>query len=194
MALNCAYQSLTREILAMMTSLLRNAIRHTGPLWRESTNHSANFNWNRSLSGWLGNRERDVLGVSTVLPQSCSGGLYERSQSCRYRHGVWRNCYIWVSVLTSLQWRHKEHDRVSNHQHHDCLLNRLFRRWSKKTSKLRVTGLCAGNPPGTGEFPAPMASNAEHVSIWWRHHVFGGVNRINILLQCMFLCSWLLRA
>ena len=24
--------------------------------------------------------------------------------------------------------------------------------------------------PGTGEFPAQMASNAENVSIWWRHH------------------------
>ena len=40
-----------------------------------------------------------------------------------------------------------------------------------KTSKLRVTGLCAGSSPGTGEFPAQMASNAENVSIWWRHHV-----------------------
>ena len=46
------------------------------------------------------------------------------------------------------------------------ILNRLFRRRSKKTSKLRVTGLCAGNSPGTGEFPAQMASNAENVSIW----------------------------
>ena len=24
---------------------------------------------------------------------------------------------------------------------------------------------------GTGEFPVEMASNAENVSIWWRHHV-----------------------
>ena len=39
-----------------------------------------------------------------------------------------------------------------------------------KTSKLRVTGLCAGNSPMTGEFPAQMATNAENVSIWWRHH------------------------
>ena len=39
------------------------------------------------------------------------------------------------------------------------------------TSKLRVTGLCVGNSPGTGEFPAQMASNAENVSMWWRHHV-----------------------
>ena len=71
----------------------------------------------------------------------------------------------------TLQWRHNEHDSVSNHQLHDCLLNRLFGRRSKKTSKLRVTGLCAGNSPGTSEFPAQMCSNAENVSIWWRHHV-----------------------
>ena len=51
------------------------------------------------------------------------------------------------------------------------LLNRLFRRRSKKTSKLRFTGLCVGNSPETGEFPAQMASNAKNVSIWWRHHV-----------------------
>ena len=41
---------------------------------------------------------------------------------------------------------------------------------SKRISKLRVTGLCAGNSPVTGEFPAQRASNAEKVSIWWRHH------------------------
>ena len=41
----------------------------------------------------------------------------------------------------------------------------------KKTLKLCVTGLCVGNSPVTGEFPAQMASNAENVSIWWRHHV-----------------------
>ena len=75
-------------------------------------------------------------------------------------------------VITSLQWRHNEHDSVSNHQPHDCLLNRLFGRRSKKTSKLRVTGLCAGNSPVTGEFPAQRASNAGNDSIWWRHHVW----------------------
>ena len=72
-----------------------------------------------------------------------------------------------------LQWRHNGRDNVSNHQPHDCLLNRLFKRRSKKTWKLRVTGLCAGNSPGTGEFPAQMASYAENVSIWWRHHAIG---------------------
>ena len=77
-----------------------------------------------------------------------------------------------------LQWRHNGHDSVSNHQLHHCLLNRLFRRGSKKTSKLRVTGLCVGNSPGAGEFPAQMASNTENVSIWWRHHVKDLINSL----------------
>ena len=51
-----------------------------------------------------------------------------------------------------------------------CLLNCRPRRRSKNTLKLHVTGLCAGNSPVTGEFPAQKASNAENISIWWRHH------------------------
>ena len=73
-------------------------------------------------------------------------------------------------INNTLHWHHNGHNSVSNHQPHDCLLKRLFRRTSKKTSKLRVTGLCAGNSPGTGELPAQMASNTENASIWWRHH------------------------
>ena len=72
----------------------------------------------------------------------------------------------------SLRWRHNGRDGVSSHQPQDCLLKRLFRRRSKKTSKLRVTDQCAGYSPGTGEFPIQMASNAENISIWWRHHEF----------------------
>ena len=67
--------------------------------------------------------------------------------------------------IDPLYWRHNDHDGVSNNQHHGCLLKRLFRRRSKKTSKLRVTGLCVG-------FPAQRASYAENVSIWWRHHAW----------------------
>ena len=66
-------------------------------------------------------------------------------------------------ITQILQWRHNESDGVSNHRRHDCLLNRLFRRRSKKTSKPRVTILCE-------EFLAQKASNAENVFIWWRHH------------------------
>ena len=72
---------------------------------------------------------------------------------------------LWPSWNIALQWRHNGRDGVSNHQSHDCLLNRLFRRRSKKTFKLRVAGLCKGNSPVAGELPAQMANNAENVSI-----------------------------
>ena len=53
--------------------------------------------------------------------------------------------YLWCFQDSgSLRWRHNGRNSVSNHQPHDCLLNPLFRRRSKKISKLRVTGLCAG--------------------------------------------------
>ena len=71
---------------------------------------------------------------------------------------------IWVITMC-----HNERDGISHHQPYDCLLNRLFIRRSKKTSKLRVTGLCVWNSLGTGEFPAQMVSTAEKVSIWWHH-------------------------
>ena len=70
----------------------------------------------------------------------------------------------------SLRWRHNGRDGVSNHQPHDCLLKRLFRRRLKKTSKFRVTGLSEGSSPVTGVFPTQRASNTANVSIWWRHH------------------------
>ena len=80
----------------------------------------------------------------------------------------------------TLQWRHNGRGCISNHQPNGCLLNRLFRRRWKKTSKLRVTdvGVCVcvfgggggGGGVHRGGFPAQRASNAENISIWWRHH------------------------
>ena len=80
----------------------------------------------------------------------------------------------WIALLQ----HHNGHDGVSNHQPRDCLFNRLFRRRSKKTSKLRVTRLCVGNSPEIGEFPAQMAGMAENYFIWWRHH---GLKPISII-------------
>ena len=74
----------------------------------------------------------------------------------RAGHTVVMDRYNYGDVIMS-----RHNGDVSNHQPHDCLLNRLFTRWSKKTSKFRVTGLCVGNSPVTGEFPAQNASNAE---------------------------------
>ena len=78
-----------------------------------------------------------------------------------YRSIVHLSLFVCPLAVTPLQWRLNGCDGVSNHQPHHCSLNRLFRRRSKKTSKLCITGLCAGNSPLTGEFPAQMAGNAE---------------------------------
>ena len=82
---------------------------------------------------------------------------------------VQRHYFLFHFQSIPLQWRHNECDGVLNHQRFDCLHIRLFRRRSK-TSQLRVTGLCEGNSPLTGEFPVQRANNAENVPIWWRHH------------------------
>ena len=88
-------------------------------------------------------------------------------------------CFNKQLICQSLQWRHNGRGGVSNHQPNDCSL----RRRSKNTAKLRVTGLCAGNSPVT------KASNAENVSIWWRHHVIlDGVALIE--RQCNVTVPW----
>ena len=67
------------------------------------------------------------------------------------------------------------------------------RRRSKKTSKLRVTGLCAGNSPMTVKFPSQRASNAENVSIWWRHRITGDISILTFLNEIvlfLFIFLW----
>ena len=78
--------------------------------------------------------------------------------------------YVCSRPSLSLSWRHNGRVCVSIHRCLVCVFSRFFRRRSKKISKLRVTGLCYGNPPVTGRFPSQRASNAESVSIWWRHY------------------------
>ena len=86
-----------------------------------------------------------------------------------------------------LQWRHNQRDGASNHQPHDCLLNRLFRQRWKKTSKLRVTGLSA-----------PRVSHAENISNWWRHHALGNddmanhyrTGQIHTVCKVLIYCGW----
>ena len=47
-----------------------------------------------------------------------------------------------------------------------------------------------GNSPVTGEFVAPMASNMENVSIWWRHH---GDFRSCLMWYWTALLTWMIR-
>ena len=94
-----------------------------------------------------------------------------------YTRVVIIHALLWFGRVThilhcSLQLRHNERGGVSNHRRLHCLLNYCFRRTSRKTPKLRVTGLCVGNSLVTGEFFAQKASNAENVSIWRCHYDF----------------------
>ena len=126
--------------------------------------------WNSNRNQYISIQEYAFENVCKMASFSSWPQWIKSSNIIVQERPWWRFvCYRLVLVNT-LGWRHNGRDNVSNHQPHDCLLNRLFRRRSKKKSKLRVTGLCVGKSPGTGEFPAQMASNAENVSIWWRHH------------------------
>ena len=92
---------------------------------------------------------------------------------------------VWYETPTILLWWHNGLDGVSNYRRLDSLPNRLFKRRSKKISKLCATGLCAENSPVTGEFPAQRASNAANVSIWWCHH---DIIAVYLLVVAVYLC------
>ena len=79
--------------------------------------------------------------LQTVLSNAFLGGKRENLES------------NFTEICSALHWRHNDHNGVSNHQPHGCLLNRLFGRRSKKTSKFRVTGLSVGNSPGPVNSP-----------------------------------------
>ena len=117
------------------------------------------------------NKQKPTLVMSTNAGNH-TGWIIKysiRYQGSQMHHLPWNTHYLfWFPQNITV--RHNENDGVWNHQPYDCLLNRLFRRRSNKTSKLRVTGLCVGNSSVTGEFHAQMACNAENVSIWWHHY------------------------
>ena len=90
-------------------------------------------------------------------------------------------------LIIALQWRHNERDDVSNHQPHDGVLNRLFRRRSKKTSQLRVTGLYAGNHrwPVNSPYKRPVT---------WKMFLFDDVimwYNVSHMLSPVCLCNGL---
>ena len=92
--------------------------------------------------------QKEICNARVVLRSQCISVI-----KLTFYELVNRMCgLLWYFVVQlqckyTLQWRHNGCDGVSNHQPHVCLLNRLFRCRSKKTSKLRFTGLCVGNSP-----------------------------------------------
>ena len=126
-----------------------------------------------SVSVFFVEKRKHILHRKTILRQWNLVNCIYRIQMMKRIDWCQRREVTLSSLLQqrSLQWHHNNHDGVSNYRCLDCLLNRLFRRCSKKRSKLRVTDLfCVGNSPLTGEFPTQRANNAENVSIWWGHH------------------------
>ena len=104
--------------------------------------------------------KRLVTRVHTLYSMNKTGFCYPTGTKEK-AHQRLKAHFICITVTSKCAWWHLNHLRV------DYLLNRLFRRRWKKTSKLRVTGLCTGNSPVTGEFPVQRAWNAGTVSISW---------------------------
>ena len=81
---------------------------------------------------------------------------------------------------------------VSNHQPHDCLLNRLFTHRSKKRSKLRVTDLCVGSPvnsPHIGPVLRKMFPSDDVIMFIVVSRKTGQSMSVVIPLICWMLCS-----
>ena len=113
-----------------------------------------------------------IKGNRIHCPEKCDRQTDIRTD----RQGVFIELLPVAKNYIHHKWRHNECDGVSNHRHLECLLNRLLRRRSKKTSKIRVAGLCAWNPPVTGGFPSsPLLLDTLYyvygnVSLNMQHH------------------------
>ena len=81
------------------------------------------------------------------------------------------NSHLWWRF--ALQWGHNERDGVSNHQPHDCLLNRLFRHRSKKTSSFASLAFVRGihrwpvNSPHKGPIKRKMFPFDDIIMVSW---------------------------
>ena len=99
------------------------------------------------------------------------------------------------SFVNTLQWRLNGRDGISNHQPHECLLNRLFRRRSKKTPKLCATGLCAGihrwpvNSPHKWPVTQKMFPFDDVIMIWGILLYLHNQRVINMTLDYHLCCT-----
>ena len=173
--INCLFFSLFgitswwRHQIEFFSALL--ALCEGNHLWPVNSPHKGQWHW-ALTSSLIGAWTKGRINIRNASDSRRHYAHYDVTVMIKQNDGFTKlDASNAERVSKSLQWRHNGRDSVSNHQPHGCLLNRLFKRKSNKTSKFLVTGLCAGNSPGTGEFPEQMASNAENVSIWWRHHV-----------------------
>ena len=96
-----------------------------------------------------------------------------------YLDGFVPGCVVPSQVLThgdtetceALQWRYNEPNGVSNHQSHDCLLNRYSGADQRKYQSLASLAFVRGIHRWWWIPVIKRASNAKNASIWWRLHV-----------------------
>ena len=85
----------------------------------------------------------------------------------------------------TLQWRHNGQVNVSNHQRLNFYLTVSTdidqRKHQSSASLAFVRGI---------EFAAQMASNAENVPIWWRHHVSHLTKFMRVRIKYNYLFCW----
>ena len=78
--------------------------------------------------------------------------------------------------IRSLQWHHNERNDVSNHRRLDCLLSR-----SGTDQRKHLSSASLAFVRGIHWWPVEeRASNAENISIWWRHHVVSSSFMISV--------------
>ena len=114
------------------------------PLLNRKTNYSAKW-W--KFKDWMSRWLRIRYQVSSILlllnhnsqPEPC---VSDNRSRVYHEIGITHYSHFIMSTMAS-----------QNHRHLDCLLNRLFRRRSKKTLKPCVTCLCKGNPLVTSDSP-----------------------------------------
>ena len=116
-------------------------------LWRKQVSILGQLCTHKHKIKWLysvlllilsGSHHGHLIALLVTLTTKVAGGSHKYFTDLILSSNI-----FWPAMKhhPSLEWRHNGRDGVSNHQPHDCLLNRLFRRRTKKTSQIRVTGL-----------------------------------------------------
>ena len=157
--------------------------------WRYHFERTSNKMWfhgtysTRNTEFYTNQEQLPSNRISNIQWKQKNLQLRHMARVYRYRNGVSLvNHYNPFQYIDNkpLQWRHNEHDGVSNHQPHDFYSTAYS---GTDESKHQSSASLAFV---TGDFPAQRASNAENVSIWWRHH--------DVVVVCKYFTSPALRA
>ena len=128
---------------------------------------------------------------------------------CRKNFSRWERSFLWklhchwlkglrqcqIIVVRQGPVRSHEHHAISDHKPPKCLFDSLCRLTSKKHHRSTLLALCEGNPSATSGFPSQCMSNAESVSILWRHYVvqmYLKIQWVGIIKQTLFHTASLL--